>query len=74
MDNHNLNPLLVGIPEAARLIGLGRSKLYQILNDGEISLIKLGGRSLISVDELRSYVADKLAKAAARPGNKGGAA
>ena len=74
MDNHSLNPILVGIPEAARLMGLGRSKLYQILNDGELNLIKLGGRSLISVDELRSYVAEKLAKAAARGGKNGGAA
>jgi excisionase family DNA binding protein len=74
MDNHSLNPILVGIPEAARLMGLGRSKLYQILNEGELKLIKLGGRSLISVDELRSYVAEKLAKAAARGGKNGGAA
>ena len=74
MDNHSLNPILVGIPEAARLMGLGRSKLYQILNEGELKLIKLGGRSLISVDELRSYVAEKLAKTAARGGKNGGAA
>lgn len=74
MDNHSLNPILVGIPEAARLMGLGRSKLYQILNEGELNLIKLGGRSLVSVDELRSYVAEKLAKAAARGGKNGGAA
>jgi excisionase family DNA binding protein len=74
MDNHSLNPILVGIPEAARLMGLGRSKLYQILNEGELNLIKLGGRSLVSVDELRSYVAEKLAKAADRGGKNGGAA
>lgn len=74
MEQHNILPLLVGVAEAARLIGLGRSKLYELVNDGEIRLVKLGGRSLISVDELRSYVAEKLAKAATRGGKNGGAA
>ncbi len=74
MDYQTLNPLLVGIPEAARLIGLGRSKLYELVKTGEIRLVKLGGRSLISVDELRAYVDGKLALASHRAGKDGSAA
>lgn len=74
MDYQTLNPLLVGVPEAARLIGLGRSKLYELVKTGDIRLVKLGGRSLISVDELRAYVDGKLAQASHRAGKDGGAA
>lgn len=35
------------INEAASAAGIGRTKLYELINSGEISLIKIGTRSLV---------------------------
>src|SRR4051794_32450008 len=37
-----LNALTVRIPEACRLTGIGRSKLYELIRAGEIRSIKVG--------------------------------
>ncbi len=37
-----LEPILVRPEEAAKLLGLGRSKLYALLADGTLPSIKLG--------------------------------
>ena len=52
---HQLEPLSVDIPEACRLTGLGRSKLYQLLGNGEIASVKVGKRRLITVASLRCW-------------------
>ena len=52
-------PFAVPVPEAARLIGLGRSKFYELLKAKEIPLIKLGRRSVVPVAALRAFVIAK---------------
>jgi excisionase family DNA binding protein len=56
--------LLHEINEATELIGLGRSKLYELLATGEIESVKVGKRRLIPhaalvefVDRLRAHAA-----------------
>lgn len=53
--DNRLEPLSVDIPEACRLTGLGRSKLYQLLGNGEIASVKVGKRRLITVASLRCW-------------------
>jgi excisionase family DNA binding protein len=53
---NQLEPLSVDIPEACRLTGLGRSKLYELLSNGEIASVKVGKRRLIKVASLRSWL------------------
>jgi excisionase family DNA binding protein len=57
-------PLAVPISEACRLIGCGRSKFYQLLNDKHIALIKLGRRSLVPMSALRAFIDAKIKEAA----------
>ena len=52
-----LDPLLVSIADATRVIGVGKSKFYEIIAKRELSVIKLGRKSLIAVDDLRACVA-----------------
>lgn len=59
-----IEPLNVSIPEAARLIGCGRSKLYEIISTNGLPVIKLGRRSLIPVAALRAFVEAKMTEAA----------
>ena len=59
-----MDPLAVDIREACRLIGCGRSKFYQIVNENGIAIIKLGRRSLVPVSALRAFVESKMKEAA----------
>ncbi|MFX0539555.1 helix-turn-helix domain-containing protein [Ornithinimicrobium sp. Y1847] len=48
--------LLHPIPDAAAVLGIGRSTLYELIAAGEIATVKIGRRTLISQDELERYV------------------
>ena len=45
-------PLSVRIPTAVKMIGIGRSKLYQLIQDGEVEVVKIGSATLIPVASL----------------------
>ena len=45
--------LLISPAEAAHALGVGRSTIYKLLNAGSLRHIKLGRRTLISIQELK---------------------
>ena len=49
--------LLHPIPDAAQVLGIGRSTLYELIARNKIATIKIGRRTLIAQDELERYVA-----------------
>ena len=53
----HIEPLCVDIPDACRMIGVSRSKLYCLLNSGEIPSRKAGKLRLIPIEGLRAWVA-----------------
>jgi excisionase family DNA binding protein len=61
----HVEPLSVDIPGACRLTGLGRSKLYELLGNGEIQSLKVGRRRIVTMAALRDFLnrlqADKTA-------------
>ena len=52
-----METLLISIPEALARIGIGRSRLYEILAEDSIRSVKLGRRRLIDVSSLRAWAA-----------------
>jgi excisionase family DNA binding protein len=54
-------PLTVRIPEACRLTGIGRSKLYELIAAGEIEIVKVGAITLVPVSSLTSFLRRKTA-------------
>jgi excisionase family DNA binding protein len=48
-----MDPLLVSVQEAARMLGIGRTSIYQLINSGELQTMKLGRRRLITIESLR---------------------
>jgi excisionase family DNA binding protein len=50
------SPLLYTIPEAAHVLRISRTKLYELLDAGEIESIHIGRSRKIPADSLRSYV------------------
>ena len=59
MQNSSINDdrLAVSVNEAARLAGIGRTKLYEAMGTGDLSSFKLGTRRLIRVAELNRWLA-----------------
>ena len=51
-----LAPLAVSPAECARLLGISRPKVYDLINQGGFPSFKLGTRTLISVDGLREWI------------------
>lgn len=51
-----VTPLLVSIPQAMRMTGLGRSKIYQKMDSGELESVKVDSRRLIPVDAVVRFV------------------
>lgn len=49
-------PLSVRIPEACRMTGIGRSKLYELIRAGEIETIKVGSSTLVTVAGLEAFL------------------
>jgi hypothetical protein len=52
-----IEPIAVGIPDALHMIGIGRTKLHELMNAGQIRAIRVAGRTLIDVASLRALVA-----------------
>ena len=44
------------IPDACAVTGIGTTKLYELINAGQIRLVKVGRRSLIPASDLRNLV------------------
>lgn len=62
MATIKLEPLAVGTTEGARLLGVSRPTLYQLLNRADFPAFKVGSRTLISVEGLRAWIAAQTVK------------
>ena len=50
------DPLLLTPTEAARALGIGRSKLYELLQDGVLESVHIGACRRIPTDALTDFV------------------
>ena len=46
----------LSIGEAVRIFGIGRTKLYELINSGDIEAVKLGRRTLIRTASARAFI------------------
>jgi excisionase family DNA binding protein len=60
-----LDKLLLRPIEAAEAIGIGRSKVYELLASGELPSVRIGGSIRIPLDKLREWI-DQQCQAARR--------
>ena len=49
-------PLLFGIRDAAKKLGIGRSKLYELIKAREIIPVRIGSRAPIPMAALNAFV------------------
>ena len=52
-----ISPLAVNPTKGAKVLGVSRSKFYELLKDGELPLIKIGSRSLVRIADIENLLA-----------------
>jgi excisionase family DNA binding protein len=52
------SPLLLGVPEAAALLGVGKQTMYRLVHAGRVPMVKIGRRYLIPRFALPGVVED----------------
>lgn len=62
-EHFNPQHIAVSASEAARLVGLGRTKLYELMGSGELPFIKIGTRRLIRVRDIEAFLDRQQAEA-----------
>ncbi len=55
-----IDPLLVRVEEAARILSLSRSTIYQMLESGELPSVRRGAARRIPVAALHDWIARQL--------------
>lgn len=58
--NGVLQPLAYSIADACRVSGIGKTYLYQLINQGKLKTTKLGKRTLIPAESLRRLIAGEV--------------
>ena len=51
-----LDPICIRVNDAARMIGVGRTKLYELIASGEIETVKLGKATRITTASLQELI------------------
>ena len=49
-------PISRSIADVAASTGLGRTKVYAAIRDGELAIVKIGKRSLVLDEDLRAWL------------------
>ena len=48
--------LTTSISQAAEALSLGRTSIYQLINEGRLATVKIGRRRLVKVDSIRLLI------------------
>ncbi|WP_422358294.1 helix-turn-helix domain-containing protein [Qipengyuania flava] len=51
-----VEPICVRVNDAARMIGVGRTKLYELISSGELETVKIGKATRITTASLHNLV------------------
>ncbi len=54
-----MRPLLVTVPQAAELLSIGRTAVYELVWRGELNPVRIGRSVRFAVDDLEAFVRDK---------------
>lgn len=54
--NDTTSPLAYSIPGAVRATGLARTRLYALIERGDVAAFKIGRRTMIRADSLQTFL------------------
>lgn len=49
-------PITVTIQDATKALGIGTTKLYELIGTGKLRTVKLGRRTLVRTDSIRELI------------------
>jgi excisionase family DNA binding protein len=55
-DHQPIEPICVRINDAARMIGVGRTKLYELIATGELETVKIGKATRVTTASLHGLI------------------
>jgi excisionase family DNA binding protein len=55
--HHNLPKLLVSVDEAAEMLSIGRTRLYELMNDGTLPYVHVGASRRLRTTDLEAFAA-----------------
>jgi predicted site-specific integrase-resolvase len=55
-DSKNIAPLTLNINDACKAIGIGRTSLYELINEGKLETVIIAGRRLVPVTAIRALI------------------
>ncbi|GGD60789.1 helix-turn-helix domain-containing protein [Croceicoccus mobilis] len=55
-DHQPIEPICIRINDAARMIGIGRTKLYELIANGELETVKIGKATRITTASLHGLI------------------
>ncbi len=53
---------LIDIPEVSYKIALKKTKIYELIKNGELHPIKLGSKTVFSEEEIQNWIAARVAE------------
>lgn len=59
-DGGKAEPICIRIPEAVRITGLSRSRIYELMKSGDIRYVKVASSTLILMESVRSFLLGRL--------------
>ena len=60
MDKPQIEPLSVSTSEAARILGISRPKVYDLMQNQGLPWFKVGSRTLIPLVSLREWISAQM--------------
>ena len=61
-----MEPCLLNMTEASKLLGIGRTKLYELVKDEKIRTVKIGKSRRVPPSEITRLVEELMAETATR--------
>lgn len=56
LENRTMEPLTVTVAGAKRALGIGTTKIYELIGEGQLRTVKIGRRTLIRTDSIHALV------------------
>ncbi len=63
--HHPTRPLLVDVAQAAAILAISRSSIYQLVWNEQLTPIRIGRSVRFSIEHLEQFVADRIADGSA---------
>jgi hypothetical protein len=60
-----MEPITVTVEAARRSLGIGLTKTWELIGNGQLETVKIGRRTLVTTASIRALVADSLQARAA---------